>query len=93
MSRHFDIPASVMRNAEERLAVAQRFRTRTCVYDSCDLPATHWPATGSPACETHRSRPPVPVPDPLRSEAHLRRTFGSLSSRTQTGNPSTEEVA
>lgn len=80
----FEIPASVMANAEKRLAARIRATTRMCVYDGCDQAATHWPATGSPACETHRSRPKPPVPDPTRTEAHLRRTRGSFGTPART---------
>lgn len=80
----YPIPARVLENAEKRLAAGIRARTKPCVYDGCDLPATHWPATGSPACEDHRSRPKTPVPDPLMSESYLRRTRGALGTPART---------
>jgi hypothetical protein len=80
----YPIPDFVLDRAAERLAVGIRARTKTCVYDDCDLPATHWPATGSPACENHRSRPPVPTPDPTRTEPYLRRLRGSMHTPART---------
>ena len=80
----YPIPPSVMANAEKRMAAKIRATTRMCVYDSCVQAATHWPATGSPACETHRSRPKTPIPDPLMSEGYLRRTCGAMSTPART---------
>jgi hypothetical protein len=84
MTRIGEVPAFVLENAEKRLAAGIRARNRMCVYDGCDEPATHWPATGSPACEAHRSRPKPPIPDPLMAEAHLRRTRGSMYTPART---------
>ncbi|MCW2545403.1 MAG: hypothetical protein JWM40_2955 [Frankiales bacterium] len=68
----YAIPAQVLQNAEKRLAARIRATTRMCVYDGCDQAATHWPATGSPACETHRTRPVPPTSDPARRLYALR---------------------
>ena len=88
----YPIPASILERAEKRLEVGIRARQRWCVYDQCDQLATHWPATGSPACETHRSRPPVPTPDPLLGEAHLRRTRGVDGTPNRTSFDNTVEA-
>lgn len=88
----FEMPASVMANAEKRLAARIRATSRMCVYDGCDQAATHWPATGSPACETHRSRPKPPTPDPTRTEAYLRRTRGAMHTPARTGFDNTVEA-
>jgi hypothetical protein len=80
----YPIPQSVMANAEKRLAARIRATTRMCVYDGCNKAATHVPATGSAACEEHRTRPKPPVPDPLMGEAYLRRTFGVMGTPART---------
>lgn len=68
----YRIPASVLANAEKRLAVTLRTRHHLCSIDGCDQAATHWPFTSHPACETHRILPAPPVSDPARRLYALR---------------------
>lgn len=68
----YPIPASVLANAEKRLATAARARRADCSIDSCGQPATHWPCGSHPACETHRIFPKPPVSDPARRLYALR---------------------
>ena len=74
MSPQYEIPARVLANAEKRLAVRTRFTRRPC--STCRQPATHWPATGHPACETHRITQPPATPDPARTLTALRQAAG-----------------
>jgi hypothetical protein len=92
MTKVGENPAFVLDNAAKRLAAGIRARTRRCVHDECDQAATHWPATGSPACEEHRTRPTTPIPDPLMAEAYLRKTRGSLGTPARTNFDNTVEA-
>lgn len=69
----YRIPDRVPANAEKRLTASRQFAHRTCT--TCGQPATHWPAVGAPACETHRITFPA-VPDPARTLDGLRRAAG-----------------
>lgn len=68
-----EIPAFVLANAQKRLQAA-RIR-KMCLTPGCENQANHWPATGAPACETHRVTFPA-VPDPARTLDGLRRAAG-----------------
>lgn len=68
----FPMPTSILENAKRRRAVVFAYTHRPCRAPGCDQPATHWPATGQPACEEHRRHPAAPVSDPARRLYALR---------------------
>jgi hypothetical protein len=80
----YAIPDRVLRNAQLRLAAHKRIRI--CVTPGCDQAATHSPCTGHDSCESHRTTPPTPSPDPTR-------TLAALRDRMLATDPSQEPVA
>jgi hypothetical protein len=61
----YAIPDRVLRNAELRLNAHRHLRY--CAIDGCQQLATHSPVTGHDSCETHRTTPAMPTPDPGRT--------------------------